>query len=167
VAFGDRSEGVRRAAALDAVIGNDGVDDVFRAALGHVAIDAIGGGGGVGGNGEFCGLVAAGAGLVITVKAGLAMADVVGVVAGAALQFALALEETLGLAQAVDGADDFKLVFTAAAGGVIERELEGAERLTGAVGEGRAIVAANGVGQEAHGGFQMALGADIHFAILR
>jgi hypothetical protein len=59
VAFGDRSEGVRRAAALDAVIGNDGVDDVFRAALGRVAIDAIGGGGGVGGNGEFCGLVAA------------------------------------------------------------------------------------------------------------
>ena len=166
VAFGHRGEGVRRGPALDAVIGNDGVNHVFRAALGHVAIDAIGCDGGMGGGGEFGRLVAAGAGLVIAIETGLAVADVVGVMAGAALQFALALEETLGLAQAVNGADDFKFVLAAAAGGVIEGELEGAERLTGAVGERSAIVAADGVGQETDGGFQMALGADIHFAIL-
>ena len=97
----------------------------------------------------------------------MAVADVVGVMAGPAFQFALALEETLGLAQPVDGADDFEFLFTAGAGGVIDGELERAEWFAGAVGEGRAIVAADSVGQQAYGGFQMALRADIHFAIFR
>ena len=185
--FGARGERVAgRGVALNAMVRHDGVDDVFGAPFGHVAAGAVGGRGvAAGGDGAIKLLgVAFAAGGVVVGDGGLAAGDVMGIVAGGAaegswarqvgrvpgplapgLRGLCAFEEAAGLADAIDGVDEFELVLALSGGGVIEEEPLVRERLAGLVIEGAAIVAGEGVGQGEAGGFKVALHADLVAAV--
>ena len=94
-----------------------------------------------------------------------AVLDVVRVVAGGALQRAVALKEALGHAHARGRADVLKPVVALGAGGVVEGKFEIRQRLAGAVGEVAAVIALHDVRQGEFGGLQMALQADFSLAV--
>src|SRR6185437_13645234 len=85
-----------------------------------------------------------------------------GIVAGGARELAGALQEALGLAQTVGGADDFEIVGRALGFIVVEDEI--AEGFAGLIRERAAIVFDDGMRQRAAGGFEVALHADFELA---
>lgn len=120
VLFRNGCERIWRRLALDEMVRHDRVYDVFTAALGHMAADAVAGlRVRLGLDGSWG--VASGAGLVVGIFRGLAVLDVVRVVAGGAAEFAGTGDVALGFLQTVDGVDDFELVVVAGAWGVVER----------------------------------------------
>jgi hypothetical protein len=157
-----RCEEIRAGAALDAVVCHDYVDDVVGPAPGHVAFDAAAA------RLRFTGVegdtgMAAGTG---GVEGGGSAAGSVGVVAGCTGHSALALQKAPGLAQAVAMVSNLKMVGGGIAGREVEMDDEVREGLLRTIGEGRPIEAANGVGQGAAGGFEVALEADFKLSLL-
>src|SRR5205823_6245102 len=107
------------------------------------------------------GTVALAARCIVTARSLCPTRHVVRVVAGGAVQRALAFEETFGSAYPVNGVHELELVIVTSARRVIEEEPVGAQRPAWSVSERSPIVPLERIRQGEAGGFEMALHAHL------